>query len=87
MAVTSGQNEISARAAKFAEEWKDPEREEAEAQSFLIDFFGVPGVSRKQVAIFEHKIAVRTPSASSDRWALSELNDRTGVGCGADWAG
>ncbi len=56
MAVTLGQNEISARAAKFAEEWKDTEREEAEAQSFLIDFFGVLGVSRKRVAIFEHKV-------------------------------
>lgn len=56
MAVTLGQNEISARAAKFADEWKDTEREEAEAQSFLIDFFGVLGVSRKRVAIFEHKV-------------------------------
>ena len=56
MAVTLGQNEISARAAKFAEEWKDTEREEAEAQSFLIDFFSVLGVSRKRVAIFEHKV-------------------------------
>lgn len=56
MAVTLSQNEISARAAKFAGEWKDTEREEAEAQSFLIDFFHVLGVSRKRVAIFEHKV-------------------------------
>lgn len=56
MAVTLGQNEISARAAKFATDWKDTEREEAEAQSFLIDFFRVLGVSRKKVAIFEHKV-------------------------------
>ena len=35
----------------------------------------------------EHLFAIRMPSVSSDRWALSELNDRTGVGCGADGAG
>lgn len=56
MAVTLSQNEISARAAKFAGVWKDTEREEAEAQSFLIDFFQVLGVDRKKVAIFEHKV-------------------------------
>ena len=56
MAVTLSQNEISARAAKFADDWKDTVREEAEAQSFLIDFFHVLGVSRKRVAIFEHKV-------------------------------
>lgn len=57
MAVTLSQNEISARAAKFAENWKDTAREEAEAQAFLIDFFHVLGVERKRVAIFEHKVA------------------------------
>ncbi len=56
MAVTLSQNEISARAAKFANDWKNTEREEAEAQSFLIDFFHVLGVERKRVAIFEHKV-------------------------------
>ncbi len=56
MAVTLSQNEISARAAKFAGDWKDTEREEAEAQSFLIDFFHVLGVSRERVAIFEYKV-------------------------------
>ncbi len=56
MAVTLSQNEISARASKFADDWKDTEREEAEAQSFLIEFFHVLGVSRKRVAIFEHKV-------------------------------
>lgn len=56
MAVTLGQNEISARVAKFVKEWKDTEREEVEAQSFLIDFFNVLGISRKRVAIFEHKV-------------------------------
>ncbi len=56
MAVTLSQNEINARAARFADDWKDTEREEAEAQSFLIEFFHVLGVSRKRVAIFEHKV-------------------------------
>ena len=56
MAVTLSQNEISARAAKFAGVWKDTEREEAEAQPFLIDFFQVLGVDRKKVAIFEHRV-------------------------------
>lgn len=56
MAVTLSQNEISARAAKFADGWKNTQREEAEAQSFLIDFFQVLGVSRRRVAIFEHKV-------------------------------
>ncbi|MBR1997808.1 MAG: class I SAM-dependent DNA methyltransferase [Akkermansia sp.] len=56
MAITLSQNEISARAAKFAGVWKNTEREEAEAQSFLIDFFHVLGVDRKKVAIFEHKV-------------------------------
>ncbi|MBQ9096506.1 MAG: hypothetical protein IJY53_09240, partial [Akkermansia sp.] len=56
MAITLSQNEISARAAKFAGVWKNTEREEAEAQAFLIDFFHVLGVDRKKVAIFEHKV-------------------------------
>lgn len=56
MAVTLSQNEIAARAAKFAGDWKNTEREEAEAQEFLIEFFHVLGVSRKKVAIFEHKV-------------------------------
>lgn len=50
MAITLSQNEIAARAAKFAEDWKNTEREKAEAQPFLIDFFHVLGVSRKRVA-------------------------------------
>lgn len=56
MAITLSQNEISARAAKFAGDWKDTAREKAEAQSFLMEFFHVLGISRKRVAIFEHKV-------------------------------
>ncbi len=56
MPISLSQNEISARAAKFAGVWKNTQREEAEAQAFLIDFFHVLGVDRKKVAIFEHKV-------------------------------
>lgn len=56
MAVTLSQNEISARAAKFASDWENTQREEAEAQAFLIDFFRVLGINRKRVAIFEHRV-------------------------------
>lgn len=49
-------NEIKSRAFKFVNEWKDTEREEADAQSFLIELLDVFGVSRKRVATFEHKV-------------------------------
>lgn len=56
MAITLSQNEISARAAKFAQEWANTSREEAEAQAFLTEFFQVLGISRRRVALFEHKV-------------------------------
>lgn len=49
-------NEIKERAISFSKEWKNTTREEAEAQSFLIDFFNIFGISRKRVATFEHKV-------------------------------
>jgi len=58
-------NEIKARAAAFVNEWapivigadKAPAaREEADAQSFQIEFFNIFGVDRKKVAIFEDKV-------------------------------
>ncbi|GHV82837.1 methylase [Spirochaetia bacterium] len=52
-------NEIKTRAASFVNEWKEKAplaREEADAQTFEIDFFNIFGVSTKQVAIFEHKV-------------------------------
>lgn len=49
-------NEIKARAYRFVNEWKDTRREEADAQSFLIDLLDVFGISRKRVATFEHKV-------------------------------
>jgi len=52
-------NEIKARAAAFVNDWKDKAlsaREEADAQSFQIEFFNIFGVDRKKVAIFENKV-------------------------------
>ena len=49
-------NEIKARAAAFANRWRDASREEADAQEFEIDFLNVFGVTRRKVATFEKKI-------------------------------
>ena len=52
-------NEIKTRAASFVNDWKDKAptaREEADAQSFQIEFFYIFGVDRKKVAIFEDKV-------------------------------
>lgn len=54
--MTLSWNEIKDRALKFSMEWEDTSSEHAEAQSFLIDFFNVFGISRKRVATFEHKV-------------------------------
>lgn len=56
MPVTLSPNEIHARAAKFAESYKNAEREEAEAQSFQNDFLNILGIDRRRVAIFEKKV-------------------------------
>jgi hypothetical protein len=52
-------NEIKTRAAAFVNDWKDKAqtaREEADAQSFQIEFFNIFGVDRKKVAVFEDKV-------------------------------
>lgn len=49
-------NEIKDRAIKFSKDWEDGWNEKADAQSFLIDFFNVFGISRRRVATFEHRI-------------------------------
>jgi hypothetical protein len=46
-------NEIKERAVKFSTEWKDDFNEDAEAKSFMDDFFNVFGVPRRRVAGFE----------------------------------
>lgn len=49
-------NEIRARSARFAEEWKNAHYEKGETQSFYNDFFEVFGRRRKDVAVYEQKV-------------------------------
>lgn len=49
-------NEIRARAAKFAEEWKNAHYEKGDTQTFYNEFFQVFGQSRKSVAVYEQKV-------------------------------
>ena len=46
-------NEIKERAVTFSNEWKDDFNEDAEAKSFMDDFFNVFGIPRRRVAGFE----------------------------------
>ena len=49
-------NEIRARAATFAHEWRDAAYEKGETQSFYNDFFEVFGKKRRSVASFEKRV-------------------------------
>ena len=49
-------NEVRARAAAFADEWRDAHYEKGETQSFYNEFFHVFGVKRRQVASFEEPV-------------------------------
>ena len=49
-------NEVRARAARFADEWKDAKYERGEAQSFYDDFFRVFGLDRRRVAAYERQV-------------------------------
>lgn len=49
-------NEIRARAARFASEWKDAHYERGESQTFYNEFFEVFGVPRRRVATFEEPV-------------------------------
>jgi hypothetical protein len=49
-------NEIRARAARFAEAWKDAHYERGESQTFYNEFFEVFGVTRRRVATFEEPV-------------------------------
>jgi hypothetical protein len=58
-------NEIRSRAAAFVNEWKEQAataREEADAQTFETGFLNIFGVSRSQIAIFEHKVKLHDGS-------------------------
>ena len=57
-------NEIRARAADFADRWRDAAYEKGETQSFYNDFFEVFGVRRRSVARYEQHVR--------------KLNDRDG---------
>ena len=49
-------NEVRARAAAFAGEWKDAAYEKGETQSFYNDFFEAFGVQRRTVARYEEHV-------------------------------
>lgn len=49
-------NEIRARAARFADEWKSAHYERGESQTFYNEFFEVFGVTRRRVASFEEPV-------------------------------
>ena len=49
-------NDVRARAAAFAEEWRDASYESGETQSFYNDFFKVFGVRRSSVARYEQHV-------------------------------
>lgn len=49
-------NEIRARAARFADEWKDAHYEKGETHTFYNEFFEVFGNRRRNVAVYEEKI-------------------------------
>ena len=52
-------NDIKTRAAAFVNDWNDRAacaREEADAQTFQIDFFKIFGIDRKKAALFEEKV-------------------------------
>lgn len=48
--------DIRKRAYEFTDEWKDETRENAEAKTFLDQFFNVFGINRRKVAVFEQQI-------------------------------
>ena len=50
-------NEVRARAAAFAEDWKEAAYEKSETQSFYNAFFDVFGVRRRNVARYEAHVA------------------------------
>ncbi|MGQ0677669.1 MAG: type IIL restriction-modification enzyme MmeI, partial [Rhodospirillales bacterium] len=54
-------NEIRARAAQFAKEWKDETYEKGEAQSFYNEFFEIFGIRRRRVASFEAPVKLLGP--------------------------
>jgi hypothetical protein len=56
MALKLDWNDIRARAAKFAEDWKDASYERADTQTFYNEFFELFGMTRKRLASFEYGV-------------------------------
>jgi hypothetical protein len=56
MALRLDWNDIRARAARFAEEWKDAHYERGETQTFYNEFFELFGVTRRRLASFEYGV-------------------------------
>ncbi|MFA6287684.1 MAG: type IIL restriction-modification enzyme MmeI [Opitutaceae bacterium] len=55
--LTLSREEMRARALAFSKRWHGPQREEAEAKSFLDDFFDVFGRDRHAVdAVHEYRV-------------------------------
>lgn len=50
-------NQIRANAARFSEKWHDAHYEKGETHSFYNDFFEVFGQNRRNVAVYEKKVA------------------------------
>ncbi|MGD9707693.1 MAG: class I SAM-dependent DNA methyltransferase, partial [Candidatus Delongbacteria bacterium] len=49
-------NEIKERATHFSAEWANAFNEDAEAKTFLFEFFNVFGISQRKVSNFEHRV-------------------------------
>jgi len=49
-------NEIKERATHFSKEWANAFNEDAEAKTFLFEFFNVFGISQRKVSNFEHRV-------------------------------
>lgn len=49
-------NEIRARSARFADDWKDAHYEKGQSQTFYNEFFEIFGRRRRDVAVFEEKV-------------------------------
>ncbi|SFF35027.1 Type II restriction/modification system, DNA methylase subunit YeeA [Blastococcus tunisiensis] len=51
---TRSWQEMRGAATRFATEWRDETRERAEKDSFWNEWFGIFGIDRRRVAVFEH---------------------------------
>ncbi|MFI5220781.1 MAG: class I SAM-dependent DNA methyltransferase [Bacteroidia bacterium] len=56
-------NEIKSRAVQFSKEWESETREDAEAKTFLTEFFNVFGINRRRVATFEEAVKTHADKA------------------------